>query len=219
MGEAIDRVRAAARRLKVFPLPSVVLLPGTVQPLHIFEQRYRDMVKAALESDGVFAMAQVLPGQEHRLAGSPELEPMLCAGVIGVHEQLEDGRYNLVLVGVARLRLVRELPQVATYREVEAELLEDPPVDSEEEVPLRQAVLELIARIPDEVGDKVATVTNRLHGGQLADVVAGTIFQEPAQRFEVLLQTDVRARLREVTDEVMQVVARLKPRKQEGLLN
>lgn len=219
MGEAIDRVRAAARRLKVFPLPSVVLLPGTVQPLHIFEQRYRDMVKAALESDGVFAMAQVLPGQEHRLTGSPELEPMLCAGVIGMHEQLEDGRYNLVLVGVARLRLVRELPQVATYREVEAELLEDPPVDSEEEVPLRQAVLELIARIPDEVGDKVATVTSRLHGGQLADVVAGTIFQEPAQRFEVLLQTDVRARLREVTDEVMQVVARLKPKKQEGLLN
>ncbi|MEW6435425.1 MAG: LON peptidase substrate-binding domain-containing protein [Myxococcota bacterium] len=219
MGEAIDRVRAAVRRLKVFPLPSVVLLPGTVQPLHIFEQRYRDMVKAALESDGVFAMAQVLPGQENRLAGSPELEPMLCAGVIGMHEQLEDGRYNLVLVGVARVRLVRELPQVASYREVEAELVEDPPVDSEEEVPLRQAVLELIARVPDEVGDKVATVTSRLHGGQLADVVAGTILQEPAQRFEVLLQTDVRARLREVTDEVMQVVARLKPKKQKGLLH
>ena len=98
-------------------------------------------------------------------------------------------------------------------------MLEDAPVDSEEEVPLRQAVLELIARIPDEVGDKVATVTSRLHGGQLADVVAGTIFQETAQRFEVLLQTDVRARMREVTDEVMHLIAGLKPRKPEGLLN
>jgi Lon protease-like protein len=219
MSEALDRVRAAAGRLKVFPLPSVVLLPGTVQPLHIFEQRYRDMVKAALDTDGVFAMAQVLPGQEGRLAGSPELEPMLCAGIIGMHEVMPDGRYNLVLVGVARLRLVKEWPQTAPYREVEAELLEDAVLDSEEEVPLRQAVLELIARVPDEVGEKVAQVTGRIHGGQLADVVAGTIFHDVAQRFEILQQTDVRERMREVTDEVMQLVARLKPRKPEGLLN
>ncbi|MEW5738460.1 MAG: LON peptidase substrate-binding domain-containing protein [Myxococcota bacterium] len=219
MGEALDRVKATARKLKVFPLPQVVLLPGTVQPLHIFEQRYRDLVRDALASDGVFALAQVLPGQEGRLAGAPELESMLCAGVIGVHELLEDGRYNLVLVGVARARVVRELPRTAAYREVEAEVLEDVQVDSEEELPLRQAVLELIARVPDEVGDKVAQVTGRLHGGQLADVVAGTIFQDVAARFEVLTQTDVRARMREVTDEVMQLVARLKPRKPEGLLN
>lgn len=219
MGEALDRVRRAAHRLKVFPLPSVVLLPGTVQPLHIFEQRYRDLVKDALAGDGVFAMAQLLPGQEHRLPGDPDLEPMLCAGVIGVHELLEDGRYNLVLVGVARARIVRELPRSGPYREVEAEVLEDAVVDSQDEVPLRQAVLELVARIPDEVGDKVAQVTGRLHGGALADVVAGTLFQEPAQRFEVLMQTDVRERMREVTDEVMQVVARLKPKKPEGLPN
>jgi Lon protease-like protein len=219
MSEALDRVRAAAGRLKVFPLPSVVLLPGTVQPLHIFEQRYRDMVKAALDTDGVFAMAQVLPGQEGRLAGAPELEPMLCAGIIGMHEVMEDGRYNLVLVGVARLRLVKEWPQTAAWREVEAELLEDAVLDSEEEVPLRQAVLELIARVPDEVGEKVAQVTGRIHGGQLADVVAGTIFHDVAQRFEILQQTDVRERMREVTDEVMQLIARLKPRKPDGLLN
>jgi Lon protease-like protein len=219
MGEAMDRVRAASRRLKVFPLPSAVLLPGTVLPLHIFEQRYRDLVKHALETDGVFAMAQVVPGEESRLAGTPRLEPMLCAGVIGMHERLEDGRYNLVLVGVARARLLRELPQVCSYREVEAEVLEDAPVDPEEELPLRQAILELIARVPDEVGKKIARVTSRLHGGQLADVVAGTILQKPAQRFEVLLQTDVRARMREVTDEVMHLVACLRPRKSEGLLH
>jgi len=217
--EALDRVRNAAGRLKVFPLPSVVLLPGTVQPLHIFEQRYRDLVKEALETDGVFAMAQVLPGHEARLAGTPDLEPMLCAGIIGMHEQLEDGRYNLVLVGVARARLVKEWPRRAAFREVEAEVLEDAALDSEEEVPLRQAVLELISRVPDEVGEKVAQVTGRLHGGALADVVAGTIFHDVAQRFEVLQQTDVRERMREVTDEVMQLVARLKPRKPEGLLN
>ncbi|GMU62707.1 MAG: hypothetical protein AMXMBFR34_44700 [Myxococcaceae bacterium] len=219
MGEALDRVKSTIRKLKVFPLPSVVMLPGTVQPLHIFEQRYRDLVKDALAGDGVFALAQVLPGQEGRLPGSPELEDMLCAGVIGVHELLEDGRYNLVLVGVCRARVLRELPQRAPYREVEAEVVEDATIESEEELPLRQAVLELMARVPDEVGDKVAQVTGRLHGGLLADVVAGTVLHDVAARFEVLTQTDVRVRLREVTDEVMQLVARLKPRKPEGLLN
>ncbi|MCC6333839.1 MAG: LON peptidase substrate-binding domain-containing protein [Myxococcales bacterium] len=219
MGEALDRVKSTIRKLKVFPLPSVVMLPGTVQPLHIFEQRYRDLVKDALAGDGVFALAQVVPGQEGRLPGSPELESMLCAGVIGVHELLEDGRYNLVLVGVCRARVVKELPQRAPYREVEAELVEDATIESEEELPLRQAVLELMARVPDEVGDKVAQVTGRLHGGLLADVVAGTVLHDVAARFEVLTQTDVRVRLREVTDEVMQLVARLKPRKPEGLLN
>lgn len=219
MGEALDRVKSTIRKLKVFPLPSVVMLPGTVQPLHIFEQRYRDLVKDALAGDGVFALAQVLPGQEGRLPGSPELEDMLCAGIIGVHELLEDGRYNLVLVGVCRARVLRELPQRAPYREVEAEVVEDATIESEEELPLRQAVLELMARVPDEVGDKVAQVTGRLHGGLLADVVAGTVLHDVAARFEVLTQTDVRVRLREVTDEVMQLVARLKPRKPEGLLN
>lgn len=219
MGEALDRVKSTIRKLKVFPLPSVVMLPGTVQPLHIFEQRYRDLVKDALAGDGVFALAQVLPGPEGWLPGSPELEDMLCAGVIGVHELLEDGRYNLVLVGVCRARVLRELPQRAPYREVEAEVVEDATIESEEELPLRQAVLELMARVPDEVGDKVAQVTGRLHGGLLADVVAGTVLHDVAARFEVLTQTDVRVRLREVTDEVMQLVARLKPRKPEGLLN
>ncbi len=218
MSDALDRVRAAAKRLKVFPLPSAVLLPGGALPLHIFEPRYRQLVAHALETDGVFAMAQVIPGQE-RLPTAPGLEDMLCVGVISQHEQTEDGRYNLVLVGVARARLVRELPQTNEYREVEAEVLPDSSFDGSEETELRQAVLELVARLPQDVGQRIAQVTARAKGGMLADVVAAAIFDDAIQRYEILSELDVSSRVRVVTEELLLLVGQLRPRKPEGLMN
>ncbi len=219
MLEPLERVKAALGRLKVFPLPSAVLLPGTAMPLHVFEQRYRDLVQDALAGDGVFAMAQVLPGQEGRLFGRPDLEDLLCAGVMTMHEALPDGRSNLVLIGIARARILRELPQTKAYREVEAEAVVDLPFDGPEEETLRASVLELVARIPHEVGEKVAQVAARVRGGALADVVASAVVSDAARRFEVLSALDVRQRLRLVTEDVQEVVARLKPLKREELMN
>lgn len=219
MSDTLDKARAAVKRLKVFPLPSVVLLPGSAAPLHIFEPRYRALVKDALEGDGLFALAQVMPGQESLLAGKPALEEMLCVGLIGMNEVLEDGRYNLVLVGVARARLKHELPTSQLYREVEAELVEDEAVEAEADVSLRRAVVELVARLPTQVGQRVAQVASRVSGGALADVVASTFMQEPAKRFEILNETDVRQRIELVTEELLMLVGHLKPRKPEGLMN
>jgi Lon protease-like protein len=215
----MEKARAAVKRLKVFPLPPVVLLPGAAAPLHIFEPRYRELVKDALASDGIFAMAQVLPGQEALLAGKPALEEMLCVGVISVNELLEDGRYNLVLVGLARARFKREHPSTHLYREVEAELIEDEPVEPDEEASLRRAVVELVARLPTQVGQRVAQVASRVSGGALADVVASTFMQDPVRRFEVLNETDVRVRMELVTEELLSLVGSLKPRKPEGMMN
>jgi Lon protease-like protein len=219
MTDAYERARTAVKRLKVFPLPPVVLLPGSAAPLHIFEPRYRAMVKDALDTDQLFALAQVLPGQESMMSGKPELEDMVCIGTITMNEALEDGRYNLVLVGIARARLVRELPLVHLYREFEAELIEDAAVSSEEDEALRRAVVELVARVPQAVGQRVAQVTSRVSGGHLADVVASTFMQDPAQRYEVLRETDVHARMEIVTEELLGLVGHLKPKKPEGLLN
>ena len=207
------------KRLKVFPLPSVVLLPGAAAPLHIFEPRYRALVKDALESDGLIAMAQVMPGQETLVAGKPQVEDMLCVGLIGMNEVLEDGRYNLVLIGVARARVRSELPSSQLYREFEAELVEDEEVDPEVDVNLRRAVVELVARLPTQVGQRVAQVASRVSGGALADVVASTFMQDAAKRFEVLNETDVRQRIEIVTEELLMLVGHLKPRKPEGLMN
>ncbi len=220
MSDALDRARAAAKRLKVFPLPSAVLLPGGALPLHIFEPRYRQLVEHALETDGVFAMAQVIPGQEGFLqSGMPALESMLCVGVISQHEKTDDGRYNIVLVGVARARVVRELPQTNGYREVEAEVLPDASFDESQEVQLRQAVLELVARLPQDVGQRIAQVTARAKGGMLADVVAAAIFDDAIQRYEILSELDVSTRVQVVTEELLLLVGQLRPRKPEGLMN
>ncbi|MBL9038013.1 MAG: LON peptidase substrate-binding domain-containing protein [Archangium sp.] len=218
MSEALERVRAAAPRLKIFPLASAVVLPGGALPLHIFEPRYREMVAHALASDGVFAMAQPMPGQER--APAPALEDIVCAGVVSHTESLPDGRSNLVLVGVARARIIREWPLDKPYREVEAEVLPDASVEATEETALRQAVWELVARLPPEVGQRIAHVTARAHGGLLADVVAAAIMEGAAQRFEVLRELNVSSRLRAVTDELLSLVGHLKPEAPEGgLLN
>jgi Lon protease-like protein len=176
-------------------------------------------VKDALASDGLFALAQVMPGQEALIANKPQLEEMLCIGLIGMNEALEDGRYNLVLVGVARARLKHEHDTTHLYREVEAELIEDEVVEPEADVSLRRAVVELVARLPTQVGQPVAQVASRVSGGALADVVASTFMQDPARRFEVLNETDVRLRMEIVTEELLMLVGHLKPRKPEGLMN
>lgn len=220
MRDVLERVKAAAGRLKVFPLPSAVLLPGGIMPLHIFEPRYKAMLKDAMESDSVFAMAQVVPGQEGQLANKPDLDPMLCVGVVSVHEHLEDGRSNLVLTGVCRARIIKELSQTKPYREVEAEVLPDAPYEGEEEAALRSAIFELMARVPNEVGQRIAQVTTGARGGALADVVVGSLVADPERRFEVLSQLDVPSRLSAVTDDLMELISRIKPpKKPEGLLN
>ncbi len=219
MTETLERARAAAKRLKVFPLPPVVLLPGSAAPLHIFEPRYREMVKDALATDSVFALAQVMPGQEALLSGAPALEEMVCIGTIGMHEALEDGRSNLVLVGLVRARLKRELPSTHQYREFEAELVEDEAITDGADDALKNAVVDLVARVPTEVGKRIAQVASRVSGGALADVVASTFLQDPQRRFQVLNETDVAARLDIVTEELLSVIGSLKPRKPEGLMN
>ncbi len=219
MSDALARVRAAAGRLKVFPLPAVVVLPGSALPLHIFEERYRQLVEHALAHDGVLALAQVQPGQESRLEGAPPLEEVLGVGVIGWHEQLPDGRYNLVLIGVARARLLRELPRTHLYREVEAEVLEDAPGSPGVEAELRDAVNELVVRLPREVGEQLAHVSGRVTGGALADVVAATVLPDATRRYEVLCTLDVDDRVAVVAQEVRLILRGLRPTKPSGLMN
>jgi hypothetical protein len=113
--------------LAVFPLTGVLLLPGTVLPLHIFEPRYRHLVQDALEADGVFGMIQPYlprpdsrppPGAEN---DAPQLYEVGCAGWIEHHDHTPDGRYMLLLRGLARFRVLEELPPRRGYRRVRAD--------------------------------------------------------------------------------------------------
>lgn len=108
-------------RLPIFPLPGAILFPGLQLPLHIFEPRYRELVGSALARGRLIGMIQ--PQQSHE--GAP-LFAIGCVGKIGDVEALEDGRYNIVLDGEARFRVLRELEVTTAFRQVEAELIDDP---------------------------------------------------------------------------------------------
>lgn len=94
--------------LPIFPLPNVVLFPGVFLPLHIFEPRYREMVADALTSDRMIGMVLLRPGWQHQYEGRPPVYPVGCSGVITHVETLADGRYNIVLRGVERFRILEE---------------------------------------------------------------------------------------------------------------
>jgi len=92
----------------LFPLPNVVLFPRAVLPLHIFEERYKQMMSDVLRGHRQIAMALLHPGWEKNYYGRPAVEPVVCVGSILSHERLADGRFNLLLQGHTRARIVRE---------------------------------------------------------------------------------------------------------------
>ncbi len=112
--------------VRLFPLPNVVLFPGVVQALHLFEPRYREMMDDALHTDELIAMAYLNgEGFGSESGVQPSVAPIVCVGKILSHTQLEDGRYNVFLIGAKRARIVRELPMEALYRTAEIEVVED----------------------------------------------------------------------------------------------
>ena len=94
--------------IPIFPLPNVVLFPNVCLPLHIFESRYRAMVKDALASDRIIGMVLLQPGFESNYEGRPRVYPVGCAGVITHSEPLPDGRFNIVLRGLEKFRMTGE---------------------------------------------------------------------------------------------------------------
>jgi Lon protease-like protein len=116
-------------RIPVFPLAGAILFPRTQLPLHIFEPRYRTMIRDALAGDRLIGMIQPRDSGE-----PPALFGTGCIGHIEAVEELEDGRFNLVLQGLSRFRVTRELEVGTPYRQVEAD--SSGFADADEEEPL-----------------------------------------------------------------------------------
>ncbi len=117
---------------RLFPLPGLVFFPRVIQPLHIFEPRYRQMTADALASDKLIALALPRPGWEEDYHGAPALHPIICLGGIIASKRLPDGRYNLHLLGLSRARLLEELPHDKLYRQARVQLLAEYPVTGAE---------------------------------------------------------------------------------------
>lgn len=122
-GTALDQFTGTA---PIFPLPGVALLPHVVQPLHVFEERYRIMTADALQGPRLLAMAVLRPGWETRYERNDlPLHPVVCLSQIEVDQRLPDGRYLLLVRGLLRARLVSEVSTGGEYRRGRLELLPD----------------------------------------------------------------------------------------------
>jgi uncharacterized protein len=130
-------------RLSIFPLAGALLFPGLRLPLHIFEPRYRAMVSDSMARDRRIAMIQPKPGRTEE-GDLPPIFDIGCVGKIENVEALDDGRYNLVLEGVSRFRILKELNVTTPFRQVEAELLPD--MDDEPLGIANRAALEMESR-------------------------------------------------------------------------
>jgi uncharacterized protein len=131
-------------RVKIFPLPNLVLFPNVVQPLHIFEPRYCEMLQDALTSDRLIAMAVLGQNWEPHYEQRPPIAPIVCVGKIISHTHCDEDRHNILLVGMKRARVVRELQSEKPYRVAQVEVLED--IYTADDTPLRP---ELIRRLQE----------------------------------------------------------------------
>jgi ATP-dependent Lon protease len=184
-------------KARLFPLPNLVLFPHVLQLLHVFEARYRDLVEEALAADRLIAMALLAPGWEADYEGRPPIHPMACLGRIVTHHRLEDGRYNLLLAGVHRIRLLRELAPDKSFREAEAETCEDAYSShgALARPALRRRLLETFRGMASTLDEAHSQLEPLLAGeislGMLTDLVAYTLELSVATKQRLLSEADV----------------------------
>jgi hypothetical protein len=185
-------------RVPIFPLPEVVFFPETVLPLHVFEPRYRQMVADCLAADGWMAVVMLRAGWEKDYQGRPPVQTIAGAGEIIQAEMLADGRYNILLHGRSRIRILsEEPPEGRLYRTVRAERLEEagPMADDRTFGARLQELRAAHARLLVALGQSHPDVVGRL-------TVAGATPGAAIDRIvsAVVPDADVRQRLLEAVD-------------------
>jgi len=206
---------------RLFPLSGVVLFPHAVLPLHIFEPRYRQMMADALLGDRMITIVQ--PSQPPiNTASGPALEPVGCLGHVIQYERLDDGRYNLLLAGLKRVRLTDELRTPGKlYREAQVELLDDLMTadvapDDVAEVSAR------FLRILDEAGvsgsgdrDLRTLVQKSKNAGMLTDLIAQSLGLPSMVRQAFLNETRVPNRVEQLLHVLRMLQKNIKPEPSE----
>ena len=184
---------------RLFPLPNVVLFPQVMQPLHVFEPRYRQLAADALAGDRYIAMALLKPGWQNDYAGEPEIYPVACLGKIIADQQLPDGRYNLLLRGMSRVQIVQEIPHTKLYRKARVDLLVDIEVEKTKTAKSLRRKLSLQARWFAEQKAVLAQLRKLFHSelplGALCDIFSFALALDVEFKQELLDELDVGKRV------------------------
>lgn len=190
-------------RVPIFPLPEVVFFPETVLPLHVFEPRYRQMVADCLAADGWMAVVMLRAGWEKDYQGRPPVQTIAGVGEIIQAEMLADGRYNILLHGRSRIRiLAEEPPEGRLYRVARAERLEEegPKADDRTFGARLQELRAAHARLLVALGQSHPDVVGRLTvagatPGAAIDRIVSAVVPDAEVRQRLLEAVDVSDRL------------------------
>ena len=190
---------------RLFPLPNLVLFPYVLQPLHIFEPRYRELMADALHDDRLIALATLKPGWEEEYHNNPPIYPVLCVGRIVKEERLPDGRYNLLLHGLSRARIVEEVRTGKLYRAARVEVLEEVPVvPAGLEQDLRRKLGEYInawfAAQSAALAQLRKLLDSSLNLGTLCDIFSFSLNMEIELKQQLLEEVEVERRVRQLLD-------------------
>jgi Lon protease-like protein len=200
---------------RLFPLPGLVLFPQAMQPLHIFEPRYRALTADALSGDRLMTVVLLRDGWEEHYDEQPAVHRVACLGQIVADVLLPDGRYNLMLRGLARVRILDEPPTDRLYRVARVEILHDVvPDDVDELMTLRTALADLI--LPRVTTGPIREQVQALfHGelplGQVCDLLAFALPLSPEVKQDLLECTDVPERARRLMEAFRALAGVVKP--------
>jgi uncharacterized protein len=181
--------------LPIFPLPNVVLFPNVFLPLHIFEPRYREMVSDAIAGDRMIGMVLLRPGWEHDYDGRPSVYPIGSSGVITHFERLADGRYNIILRGLERFRILEE-DASRSYRRAIVERVADERIVTEDRPVIRRLRSKLEALLAPAVAKAGADVINAsaMADEDLINALAQYLDLEPLEKQALLERNCLRSR-------------------------
>jgi len=180
--------------LPLFPLPNVVLFPNVFLPLHIFEPRYREMVADALASDRMIGMVLLRPGWERSYEARPAIYPVGCSSVLTHNERLPDGRYNIVLRGIERFRIIEE-DHALSYRRALVEPLRDTALDAGD----RTAILHQRSKLESMLGPRRSSTGDprmpaSMSDEDLVNALAQYLDLEPLEKQALLEKPCLRSR-------------------------
>lgn len=202
-------------RLPIFPLPQAVLFPGALLPLHIFEERYREMIRDVLAGRKLLAVARLKPGFEASYAARPPVFEHCGVGRVIDHVAYADGRFDILLRGLSRIRIAEELPAERAYRVVRATLLADAPVDPLVGQALRQEVGELWRalepELPPVIRDLAELTRDADQPGEFADRVAAAVVSDTDTSQQLLAELDPSERLHLVAERLRELLDAVSP--------
>lgn len=209
--------------IPIFPLPNVTFFPQTLMQFHVFEPRYRRMTSNCLAGDRLMGVSLLKEGWQKDYFGRPPICKTFGVGKIVDHEQLGDGRYNITLEGLFRVRLIEEYP-TKQYRTARAQVIQDPPIDiCRVQV---AAMMKEIQALTSRVSSLMPSMREAIHSAMgthphplaVANQIASALVMDAYDRQSILEQDDPLRRLTLLQIQIRNLAAQLESKVREEMI-